>query len=334
VAVEPYRTALRATWKTDSAEGFLAHHIADPKLADLIAAQPMTIENTDDRNVVEFGFARHVGRAQMRMSRELRALASRLEARDGTIVGSYDRELVQRFRSTSPLVSGTDPLQDSDLARSVTAYEQGSFREVTAIWARRGLEPQSGHEILMVAESLAQAGDARCLDYLERLRAYGPIEPLWVEAIYRHAIREERESVRLLARGFELRREWPWTSAHLVARAQRLAETLLRTGDDESVMELHASLAKPFAVGAGESARRAMLLTAAVRMEPDRCGPRTVAALRLTEPHSPWVRQSLELRARCYADARDPLAPLAQEEFNLFLEREPQGVGLMIPSAR
>ena len=59
IAEEPYRSALAAVWRTADLEGFLAHYVAGPTVArDLAREQTL---NTDDRTLVEYAFARHLG---------------------------------------------------------------------------------------------------------------------------------------------------------------------------------------------------------------------------------------------------------------------------------
>ena len=71
---EPCRTALRVAWRTTGLTGFLARYLADDKLARALASAPGVQINTDDRNIVEFGFARSLGR-DYQMVPQIRALA-------------------------------------------------------------------------------------------------------------------------------------------------------------------------------------------------------------------------------------------------------------------
>ena len=59
VAEEPYRSALAAVWRTADLEGFLAHYVAGPAVARELAREQAL--NTDDRTLVEYAFARHLG---------------------------------------------------------------------------------------------------------------------------------------------------------------------------------------------------------------------------------------------------------------------------------
>src|SRR5262245_7383740 len=58
VKQEPYRSALLHTWRTSGIEGFFSHYVARASFARALAHAAGPILNTDDRSIVEFGFAR------------------------------------------------------------------------------------------------------------------------------------------------------------------------------------------------------------------------------------------------------------------------------------
>src|SRR5262249_20573772 len=58
IAEEPFKSALAAAWRSIDLEGFLSHHVARSSLAKKVALAEQGRFNTDDRTLVEFGFAR------------------------------------------------------------------------------------------------------------------------------------------------------------------------------------------------------------------------------------------------------------------------------------
>src|SRR5207253_713834 len=66
IETEPFTTALRVAWRTDDLTGFLAHFLFNRNFARLETESPGRAINTDDRNTVEFGFARRAGRRSLR----------------------------------------------------------------------------------------------------------------------------------------------------------------------------------------------------------------------------------------------------------------------------
>ncbi len=71
---EPYKEALRVAWRSSGLQGFLGRYLAGDRLARAIGSAPSVQINTDDRNIVEFGFARSLGRDYQMVS-QIRALA-------------------------------------------------------------------------------------------------------------------------------------------------------------------------------------------------------------------------------------------------------------------
>lgn len=327
VGEEPYRSALAHAWMTDSAEGVLAHMIADDALAAHVARTTREPVNTDDRNVVEFGFARSVGAKRGNPVSELRSLATALGMRDGSFRGTFDPALVRRYRATSPLIAAADPIEQRALGAATLAYKQRRFAEALAAWERTGLTPISHPETLLVAESLAQTRDPRCLELLEQLRRFDPVDPLLVEAFYRMNTNEPAAAAQLIARAFELYRSWPWADDALVAHAVIVADMLAKGGEPAMVELFARSFLQPFAVGLAEERRRLFLFLAARRIEREVCGPRTLAALSLFEPDTPWERDFLATRARCYEAAGNPLATVAKQELDRFDRNQSQPFG-------
>src|SRR5689334_10936840 len=71
-----YQQALALAWRTEGLEGFLARYVANPVLARDIAAAVGDWVNTDDRTLIEFDFARSVGRSANFAVESLRGLAA------------------------------------------------------------------------------------------------------------------------------------------------------------------------------------------------------------------------------------------------------------------
>src|SRR5262249_13975398 len=70
----PLLAAMSNAWRTEMAEGFLAHFIANESLAQAIAKDEPD-RNTDDRTLVEFGFARGLGETERFNMNEMAGLA-------------------------------------------------------------------------------------------------------------------------------------------------------------------------------------------------------------------------------------------------------------------
>ena len=71
---EPFKTALRNTWRATDIHGVLAHFVAGDEIARTMAQGSIDV-NTDDRNLVEFGYGRAVGTTHRAVVPDLRDLA-------------------------------------------------------------------------------------------------------------------------------------------------------------------------------------------------------------------------------------------------------------------
>jgi hypothetical protein len=109
-AEEPFRSALLGAWSTTSLEGVLAHHVARPSFVRRIAELEGSRINTDDRALVEFGFARALTGARAIHARDVAALAhARDEDRPLLAGGDVDRDLVADERAAFDVSLGLSP---------------------------------------------------------------------------------------------------------------------------------------------------------------------------------------------------------------------------------
>ena len=134
IAAEPYRSALAAVWRTADLEGFLAHYVAGPAVArDLAGEQAL---NTDDRTLVEYAFARHLGLGRHFNIETVEKLArARGEDRPRVTGGAVDWDWVTDQRLAFLLGQGEQirPGRYPDL----TLHQQYRLRALTAWWDSR-----------------------------------------------------------------------------------------------------------------------------------------------------------------------------------------------------
>src|SRR5258708_15671938 len=91
IAEEPYKSARSGAWRAIDVEGFFAHYVARSSMAEALAAAEHGRLNTDDRTLVEFGFARMAADSTALSSKEIRKLArARGEHRPENFTGDID----------------------------------------------------------------------------------------------------------------------------------------------------------------------------------------------------------------------------------------------------
>ncbi|MGE0454943.1 MAG: fused MFS/spermidine synthase [Vicinamibacteria bacterium] len=321
LAEEAYRAALFAGWRTSGLEGLLSRFVARPGLASAIRLEHTAV-NTDDRNLLEFGFARSVGRHGLFDLGEVRDAAARAgEDRPALEGGEVDWEQVGDERRALYAGAGAgETLTDAQAARleALNLATRGDAAGALAAWRRQERPPLSPAELALVAEGLAVAGDEAALEPIEALRGFAPAEALALLGRLRERQGRADEAAVALAKAFEAHRADPWPRADLMLRAIGAAQRVARAGRERASL-LHASLERPFAARAIDEERLIAAWDIASLIDAATCA-RAVHAL---EPWVPWERPILERRLACYTAAADPLAARARADLALFLDEEP-----------
>ncbi len=322
LAQEPFRAALAHAWRTRGVEGFLSRFVARGDLVRAVAATTDAPINTDDRNRVEFGFARSLGAGASFSPDELRELAvARGEHRPRVAAGTVDWQRVVREELMVSFLDGVPPPVKSwhtadqrRLAAAYGRYLNGDLAAALASFRALGREPEGPNELLMVSEALADRGDQAAGPYLERLAEGHPVEATAVRA--RLALRQGdvEAALVLVEEVFAGLRRDPWVLPQLMDGAMNTAGDLAGR-HPPAAPRLVAALSEPFAVLARNDNRLAILL----RIAPA-AGPQAVVeVMRTLEPDVPWDRFTLMQRLAAYRAVGDPLAVRASDDLAAYL---------------
>jgi spermidine synthase len=336
VEQEPYRRALAAAWRVDELEGVLAHFLGGSALAHALAEGQEALINTDDLAYVEFSFARSVGRSNPRPVQEvLRRAAGTLGAQRSEVArGSADWERVEVLRMLTLEGAGPGPVRGEGEAvarrREVLgSYLQGRLAEALARWRAAGWEPRGLAERTLVAHLLAEAGDEAVLPLLAALEATSPVDGEALRA--RLALRQGKlaEATAALERTFALLRDTPWGDHKVKASALRWSQEVVLKAPTLG-RRLYDALGQRFSTYELEEQRLNTRLWMAQRLDFQGLCAEALADF---EPHVPWERSFLELRARCYVERGHPLEARALADFTAFAEEEPAPLWPETPGA-
>jgi spermidine synthase len=323
---EPIATAMEVVWRVAGLEGFLSHYLARASFGRTFAAETGATKNSDDRNVVEFGFARSVGRHSSFDVSEMRRLSrSRGEDKPG-VSGNVDWMAVDRWRVTAATSDGAMPAAVPGLAtealRQVLAQKsflEGEPEVVLANWRDRPWEVVGSVEEFVLAEALAQGGEERAAALIERLRGFHPVEAELLIGRLRWRQGRLEEAVGAFERAFVAYRRDPWPLLQAVRNAFPIVADIA-SKDTRLAVRLWDVLAQPFAAALLEDERRLVRLEVASRAD----AARYAEAVQEMEPNVPWRRRVLELRARAYEATGNTRAALARRELEEFIEKEPR----------
>ncbi|HEY0514420.1 MAG TPA: fused MFS/spermidine synthase [Thermoanaerobaculia bacterium] len=328
VATEPYKTALDRTWGVEGAEGFYSAYVAAPAFARAVRRAERGAVNTDDHPILEFGFARNLGRFGLFQIEDLARLAkARGEDRPATRGAPLDWSRVGEMRvaraayweqgARDPEPGGEGGARLRMAARN--AWLRRSLAESCSEWFAQPEPPRSHADRLLIAECLAETRDPRTPGYAARLADDQPIETDLVLARWLALSGRVAEASEHLLAALAAYRGDPMVYRPLMGRTLPLV-TSLAQADPALAPRLYAALGQPFSAHMFEHER----LLSRVWLERGAGSPGLCAqAIAPLEPHVPWEAPFLAFRWQCYRDRRSPLAPRAARDLEEFLASAP-----------
>jgi spermidine synthase len=328
---EPFHSAFAGAWSTVSLEGVLAHHVARAPLARKIATVEGATINTDDRTLVEFGFARSLTAEGTIHVADVMALA-RAQGLDRIELAhdDVDRNAVVEEREAYGMSLGMSavapPDAAADLRERLTAlnlWTAGDYAGALAHWRAQPEEPHNPVEAMVVADSLAATANQTALVLAEQLRA---IWPSVADGIAGGLYLRRGEAARA-SEAFEASlisyRSQPWPPPTFMLRALGLATEATR-GNPALLHRLFDVLSVPFAVHMMDESRALTRIGLAHLLPP---GPACLEALEYFEPHVPWQAEFLAFRAACYERTGDARAATALHDLERFRAQIPTALG-------
>ena len=324
VGTEPYRSALAWVSSVGGIEGLYTGFVANGSFpAEFLRASAAPL-NTDDRTVLEFEFARTLGQRQhVDAQTDLRDVAA-AHGEDHPLLnnGTINWDMVNELRDVRALAEGSprlltvasDPAVNARaLARR--AYGGTAFAEARRQWFSQPEAPKTLGDLRMVAEILADGGDAQTMRYIEPLLSWQPAEGGALLALWLQRTGETAAAVNHLVEAFQTYRDHPWANRALLNRALDLA---VQIADEhpEFAEPLFESLSEPFALRALDENRLQARVRIGLQPGLERL---CIAALAPFEPNVPWNQPTLQRRYDCYSHFQSSLAARAQADLDAFL---------------
>lgn len=320
-AREPFRSALLNSWRAKGAETFLGRYVANPDFARHVAKNYDGALNSDDRMLLEYGFARTLNTTGLFSIEELYAAARTLEHHRPNAAGSIDWNLVDYRRSElyslddapPPLQFVPDAYRNRTLAHA--HHVNNSIPSALRIWEDAPLETPL--EIAMAAHAYAGAGDDRALRMAEELETFRFADAAGVRAHYFWRAGNWAAAVEHLNTFFQRYRETPWTTSFIAGQALMTAKHI-GVNDKGLAPEILEAIGEPFAVDALQRERMLAALDIAYTIDITRAVP----YFEYFEPDPPWLEAFLERRYAAYAKADHPFTDRAQRDLAAFLRAE------------
>ncbi|HEU0090707.1 MAG TPA: fused MFS/spermidine synthase [Vicinamibacteria bacterium] len=321
---EPFASALRNAWRVTDVSELLGAFVAGPPLARHVLDMGEEI-NTDDRNSVEFSFARMVAQKTVFDVKRMRAIAAALGADRPAVTGAIDWDRVARHRVEIYTIASdwaTLPrrasAEERDRIIAHRFYANGRLADAVDTFRKQPRPPSGLVEIALFAEGLAERGDTDAAPYIRALGAAVPAEADAAAARLAYRLGRVDVAVDALVSAFTRYRGDPWPSQAAMERGLALAREIA-AANPETAPRLYDALALPFSVRALEQERLFLCVLVA------RSGglwERCREAMAPLERHLPWRPDMLQARADCYEHAGDPRAKRAAADLQEYLEAD------------
>jgi spermidine synthase len=323
---EPYRSALRVAWRSSGVQGFLSRYLAGDRLARAIGSAPGVQINTDDRNIVEFGFARSLGRDYQMVS-QIRTLAqgvgaTRPPVEGGTVDWSaVDMAWVSQIAAEGGVIQINPHASPEHRIRQhalIHYYREDNLEAARAVWSQQSNPPADQNEIAMVAEIQATAGAPEAVTTIERLRHFHSGEADVMLAELRFAQRDYEGAAAALEAAFATFQRDPWALPRFTQKGVARAQAL---GSAQPVLarRMIEALREPFAVKVADIRRRLAVAFLTSHVDFKGLCAEAIGAL---EPSVPWAADFLSLRRNCYAETGDMRLAAATRELGEYLSME------------
>jgi len=338
IAQEPFKTALRTSWHATSLNGLFAHYVAGDALSRAVVT-PNVERNEDDRNVIEFGFARGIGHNDRPILLEIRELARRLGVSEPVVQGArFDwsqlrTELVAFYAATgfgSEITPAGSPIERERQTAIEDFYVRNNLAAARENWKQQTDGPRNPVELVMLAALEASAGSEDALKFINEIRGYEPAEADTLLALLRSNQGQDEATASALEAALAGMNTDPWPLAAMKNQAITLAGTFGARSPALARRMIHA-LHTPFAAGLSPDRR---LMTSLLLSRQAGFAEHCVAPAAALEPHPPWEATSLSLRRDCYAVTHDPRLSIADRDLSTFNAAESQAFAAgILPTA-
>jgi spermidine synthase len=318
--------ATSGAWRTRTVEGFTAHYVANERFAQALAANGVI--NTDDRNIVEFGFARTVGKADLSFEQFRNAVEKMGSDRPSNLRGALDGNRVAAESAISPTLSFHVNRRDRAsqapaLAASAMAFYRGQFSAIRPVGAEM-LPPSAS---VINAMRGAAMGDEAAVAAALGTGEINPIERSVVLAQLLYRQKRASEAAEQLIAAFLAYRTNPWPDPRFMRYALAFTGEVGAAVTDPGARErLLASLSQPFSLDALGLERRRVVIQLEAIIDGSGCSRRQLQHIRSFEPDPFWEERFLSMRARCYALNHDSLAERAADDLIAFYDAEPEKI--------
>ena len=327
-----YRDAMRIAWGQEGFEGFVSHFVALDSFIDQVAKSNKRGVNTDDLMLIEYDYARSVGRNMIFSKDELADLSRRSQTnlpawlpKDADIAKIVDNiYLYDPLYGLNPTIMPGMPPQLKNRLNAIMMWQNENYGAAAAI----GKQENGWHRLekLAIAESLAYMGDQEALKYIGEFEDWWPACAASVRANLAYASGNQDMAVRELEKMFTLLHTSIWEIDKTLFNGFKLADTLV-VMHPQYAATLLPYIEEPFQLCKMEVYRRNLLLNVSGRVEPKK---QEEVLQRWFEPTPPWLGPILFTRVQCYNQTQNRRLGRAIADLEKFNAAEPKNLDFLL----
>jgi len=334
---EPFRSAIRRFWGTDTLEGFLAMSFGNHLFSEHLAAR-MNFVNTDDLNLLEFAFGRSVGVTDRGILQSLAEAADERGEMVPWIAGegfSLDPEQWARERIWQNFVFSESIFLPSPVG-GMDAWSPALRREEEFLVSQGRLDPderlmfwpqEAEVEAARVyrVQQMALANDPDFDLALEGIVEDWPVDAKIFEGLRADAAGDVVEAADYFIEALLMGQENPWVRRRMLSLLYGRLDGYFQHHIDAlegKLPDYFEVLSRPLASGALTDRHRALMTRIAVHLPLD-YQLRTVEAW---GEHYPWNEEMLTFRLHVWEQSGHPQLDLARGELRRFLGHMGRGM--------
>lgn len=330
------KSALFNAWRVSTVEGILSHFIANEDLMRVVLESGQEIA-TDDRNPLEYGFARGIGR-QSRGNVELQLInysrAKRLN-RPKVVRGDIQWDLVDALvplvesvsRKPGPMMHGESTTQRD--WRILATYYCGNEHEKAMKFAKKqNLQAIDAMQIEIMAECAVFSNDPSAEEWIDKCAKLHPLSGTALRACLAAVRKDAKGAAEGLLKTFEGCRTDPWIRFCFLPQIFEMTRYVANNAkDQEFARQLSQCLSQPFAVESMREVRLTTRMELARLTESNRFNPEFREAAEAYALYPKWDEAFLKERVIAYQAWKDPRLVEAAEDLQRFLDNRVPAFG-------
>jgi spermidine synthase len=316
---EPFQSAMNWVWGVEHVEGFLAHYVANDRMVRLISQQEGDFLNTDDLMLVEFGFARTVGKNNLLAIEEIyQAAQKRNWHRPLNRNSDIDWNLLRICRDLMNISKGSNVKALNQCDQTYyNALLKGDLEAIYALWPKVNRKIADNYEFAIIAESFAEKADSKALNFIRIIERKQPVTAYAIQSRYYFRKGDVKKGIETAKKCLEQFKNDPRTENLIMGRY--LNEFFYKgLRDKDMAVELEPVFESPFAQYAFDSLRHMIKVKIAQKISNEL----TLHAINEYGKNFPWNLEILNIRADASKGVNQDLYKKSRKDIENYLSEE------------